>query len=517
MIDRDGYYGVGRELMVEKHAAAHRRGYYHLADLFSGCGGLTLGFDRAGFRCVSAVEADGDARQSHRTNFAGRVPEGQYAIYDDIVATSPADAVRHLHPLAPERCVDVIVGGPPCQAFSRLGRAALWDLAGKANAHHDDPRATLYERFLVYLATLKPLAFVIENVKEMGRYGSKNVAHEIAATTETLGYTTRYAILNAVWYGVPQLRERLVIIGIHRSLNLAPRFPAIRFAYDLPPGYATSRAGTGKVEVLPPHDYYVDHYEKVDELLPGVTAAAAFADLPPITRHLDGGRTHEEPQRLGEMVKHMEGVREPFIYEMRDWPGFKSDGSSSGHVIRFTPRDYEIFRRMPHGGMYPDALRIAEEIFQERLSAEEERLGHPIPKGSPSPLWLELRRRSVPPYKGDSFPNKFRKMWSDQPARTVAAHLGKDSYSHIHYDSDQARCISMREAARLQSFPDAFAFSGSMNAQLRQIGNAVPPLLAFAVAEQLRCTLASPSTTNRGPEDDASGCLPGDAHATIIT
>src|SRR5690606_13205244 len=71
------------------------------------------------------------------------------------------------------------------------------------------------------------------------------------------------------------------------------------------------------------------------------------------------------------------------------------------------------------------------------------------------------------------------------PARTVPAHIGKDSYSHIHFDSDQARTISLREAARLQSFPDAFRFAGSMNSQLTQIGNAVPPLLAFAVAQTL--------------------------------
>jgi DNA (cytosine-5)-methyltransferase 1 len=498
--DHDESNQANHQLILEKLAAAHQRGHYNLVDLFSGCGGLSLGFDRAGFRCVSAVEIDKDARQSHKENFARRLPEGQYANYEDIVATSPTEAVQHLQPLAPERCVDIVVGGPPCQAFSRLGRAALWDLAGKVNAHQEDPRATLYERFLVYLATLMPLAFVIENVKEMGRYGSKNVAHEIAATTEMLGYETRYTLLNAVWYGVPQFRERLVIIGVHRSLGVIPSFPRIQYTCDLPSGYATSRAGTGKIEVLRPHDYYVDHYEKDTDLHPAITAAAAFADLPPITRHLCEGRIREEPHRLKELVKHKSVVEQPFITEMREWPGFMSGGVSDGHVIRFTPRDYEIFKRMPHGGMYPDALRVAEEIFEERLSVEEARLGYPVPKGTPSPLWLELRRSTVPPYKGDSFPNKFRKMWPDQPARTVAAHLEKDSYSHIHYDSQQARGISLREAARLQSFPDAFKLTGSANARLRQVGNAVPPLMAYAVAEHLRRTLkcAGADTTESG-------------------
>jgi DNA (cytosine-5)-methyltransferase 1 len=81
-------------------------------------------------------------------------------------------------------------------------------------------------------------------------------------------------------------------------------------------------------------------------------------------------------------------------------------------------------------------------------------------------------------------------MWRDQPARTLMAHLGKDSYSHIHYDSRQARTISVREAARLQSFPDGFVFCGTMNPAFRQIGNAVPPLLAKAVATKMMQTLS---------------------------
>ena len=89
-----------------------------------------------------------------------------------------------------------------------------------------------------------------------------------------------------------------------------------------------------------------------------------------------------------------------------------------------------------------------------------------------------LRDAIVPPYDASKFPNKWRKMWRDQPARTLMAHLGKDSYSHIHYDSEQARTISVREAARLQSFPDGFVFCGTMNPAFRQIGNAVPPLMA---------------------------------------
>jgi len=93
----------------------------------------------------------------------------------------------------------------------------------------------------------------------------------------------------------------------------------------------------------------------------------------------------------------------------------------------------------------------------------------------------------VPPYNPGKFPNKWRKIDAQQPARTLTAHIGKDTYSHIHYE--QARVISVREAARLQSFPDGIKFTGPMNTAFRQIGNAVPPLMAHALAEHIRATL----------------------------
>jgi DNA (cytosine-5)-methyltransferase 1 len=103
----------------------------------------------------------------------------------------------------------------------------------------------------------------------------------------------------------------------------------------------------------------------------------------------------------------------------------------------------------------------------------------------------------VPPYDAGKFPNKWRKMEPDRPARTLLAHLGKDGYSHIHYDSQQARPISVREAARLQSFPDGFVFSGTMNPAFRQIGNAVPPLLSWRIALMLKAQIAGRSFESR--------------------
>ncbi len=103
--------------------------------------------------------------------------------------------------------------------------------------------------------------------------------------------------------------------------------------------------------------------------------------------------------------------------------------------------------------------------------------------------WQALRKRVVPPYDPTKFPNKWGKLDEKAPARTLLAHLGHDSYTHIHYDDEQARTITVREAARLQSFPDGFVFYEAMNPALRMIGNAVPPLMSFQLARHLLAEL----------------------------
>ncbi len=468
---------------------AKKRGYFHTVDLFAGCGGMSLGFHRAGFRCVAAVEIDPDARKSHEINFENRVPSGNYRAFGDITSLEPSEAVAHISPLVscPSASVDIVIGGPPCQAFSRLGRAALWRLADEDHAHRDDSRATMYEHFLHYVTQMKPLAFVMENVREIGKFVGRNIAEEIALTADDLGYETRYTLLNAVWYGVPQLRERAIIIGIRKELDTIPSFPKILCRHELPVGYSTSRAGTGHIEFLEPHEHYVDHLEYSRRTRNAISLEEAFSDLPPIFDHLSHKSASKSPRSLVQETNYI-SVGSAYCQEMRKWPGFTNpNGSFTGHIIRNTPRDYETFKRMPQGGMYPEALEVANKIFQERLAKAEKKTGKKILEGSDE--WNDLFKNTVPPYKEGRYPNKFRKLWADQPSRTLPAHIGKDSYSHIHYDSKQARGISLREAARIQSFPDSFKFHGSMNSTLRQIGNAVPPLLAYRIAENLKKSL----------------------------
>jgi DNA (cytosine-5)-methyltransferase 1 len=223
-----------------------------------------------------------------------------------------------------------------------------------------------------------------------------------------------------------------------------------------------------------------------------VTVLDALGDLPPLTEHL-----RRESRRRGDFRnarKYESPPHSPFSAMMRSWPGLPEPHQIDDHEIRRTPRDYETFRRMRPGDRYPAALRIARERFEESLLNLRLR-GEAPAEGSPA--YAELEKQFVPPYPEAIYVDKWRKLIPDQPAWTIPAHLAKDSYSHIHYDDEQARMISVREAARLQSFPDAYHFSGNMGDCFRQIGNAVPPLMAKSIAKKLAVQLGQ-NTWERG-------------------
>ena len=137
---------------------------------------------------------------------------------------------------------------------------------------------------------------------------------------------------------------------------------------------------------------------------------------------------------------------------------------------------------MKHGDEYPEARRIHESIFSEEITRRRT-AGQHIMEGDV--LWTQIYREMVPPYDTTKFSSKWWKMVPDQPSRTIVAHLQMDTYSHIHYDSEQARAITVREAARLQSFPDGFRFQGAMKEGYRQVGNAVPPLVASQLSNAI--------------------------------
>lgn len=452
-------------------------------DLFSGCGGISLGFQREGCSIVGGLDRDPEAARSHALNFHSNSARfDAHARARDLTVEDPSAVLREW---GETDSVDIIVGGPPCQAFTRIGRAKLRSLKGD-DAHNTDPRANLYERYLEWVRQLQPLALVMENVPDMLNFGGRNVAEQVCRELEELGlgYTARYALLNAVHYGVPQARERCLIVALRKDLNTIPELPRPTHSYVLPRGYEHSRRVAMKI-VSPESQYHAPPgAPPPEERLAAVTAHEAIGDLPRLVDHLEpDGRAPGSSYRDG--CRYPVGVRlSAYARCMRSWKG--APDRLVDHFSRRLQRDYFTFARMECGMEYPAALRVAEARFAEWLAALAKH-GDVIQENSER--WRLERRNFVPPYDPKKFANKWWKLRPDAPSRTLTAHIGKDTYSHIHYDPEQARTITVREAARLQSFPDGFVFAGKMNAAFRQIGNSVPPLLAAAVAAQLKADL----------------------------
>lgn len=476
------------QAVLSKIARLRAGGAPRVLDLFAGCGGLSLGFQAAGFEIAAAVEFDPDAAASHGLNFHPGDP--RHAVARDITKLSPEDLVKELGWDSVGSAVDVIVGGPPCQAFARVGRSKLREIDAHPEAFKHDPRARLYLEYLHYVDAFRPLALLMENVPDVLNHGGQNIAEETCEVLREKGYVARYTLLNASFFGVPQMRERMILLAYRRELEAEVSFPKPSHYMELPPGYTGSRQVAlkllnGRSSSGAPVSY-VEPPEADPDAPPAVTAKDALADLPAITLHLEG-KLRKGARRFDELIPYGTGAAGAYGRQMRQWPGFENADGVSDHVIRYLPRDWKLFARLKPGDQYPEAHAEAMRMFEEALAKLKAETGSAPRAGSAA--WTALRDSIVPPYDVGKFPNKWRKMEPDLPARTLMAHLGKDSYSHIHYDSAQARTISVREAARLQSFPDGFVFSGTMNPAFKQIGNAVPPLLAKAVATEMMSTL----------------------------
>lgn len=451
-------------------------------ELCSGCGGMSLGMEAAGFELLGHVEFDETAAASYALNFKPPVEARKKAWGQarDMVASDPATLAREIGlqgDLIEQ--FDVLAAGLPCQAFARIGRSKLRSVTGDDDAYVNDPRAKLYQRFLQYVEAVQPVAILIENVPDILNHGGHNVPEEICQTLEALGYNARYTLLNAAYYGVPQMRERLFLVAIDSSLGFAPGFPEPSHRAKLPSGYESARSVA--LKHVPSEGSRFGGIPVARAGLPdAISAEAALGDLPRITEHF-ASPTEMRRRKLTDHLPYSASTGlSAYALKMRAWPGHQtSSASTDGHLVRITPRDFEIFRRMKHGGDYPHARSVAETIFKERLSALVTR------PAENSAAWKGLWDKYVPPYDPGKFPNKWWKLNPHLPSRTLTAHMGKDTYSHIHWDASQKRTVSVREAARLQSFPDSFRFAGAMNAAFRQIGNAVPPLLAEAVARRL--------------------------------
>lgn len=444
-----------------------------ILDLFAGAGGMALGFEAVGARCVGAVEIDLPASRTFKRTFPEAMVFGGPANGSDPGGDMTRIPIHTLVKLEP----DIVVGGPPCQGFSRIGRAKQRSLLEEAERIRqgalDPARDALYAYFMRVVVEARPKAFVMENVPGMRDHLGTDVAARIAAHGESCGYNVRYFLLNAAWYGVPQSRWRLFFVGYRDDL-----------AHDAIPGPPlrthSTREDYPEGVALPSDDRMVagPAIPAREPALLGVTTREALDDLPRLACHLRG-------ERPGDIALPLRREPSAWVTALRAWPGRPAPKLVTGNWYRWTPRDFRIFERMAHGDRYPQARAIAESLFRERYAE----MGPEAPEPG-SPGYRALRAEFIPPYRNDAFDDKWAKLDPRLPSWTLTAHLSRDSYSHIHYDSNQARTITIREAARLQSFPDSIEFQGNHGDQLRQIGNAVPPLLARALAETVIAQLA---------------------------
>lgn len=491
------------KLIRGKLQRIQKGGEIRYMDMFAGCGGISLGFLTAGFTPVASIEMDPWAARSHGANFGTRSVGGDREAHH-----VPRDAVTETAETvfgdlglqgAVDNQIDVLVGGPPCQAFARVGRAKLREQARLREevtadqAFLVDGRVSLWERYVAFIRATKPVALLMENVPDILNHGGTNVAELVSKSLAEEGYDVAYTLLNSVWYGVPQMRERMILVGFHRSTGIKPRFPVPTHHLVLPSGYTSSKNAARRVIKAEGSAHHRWIPDPTPDSPAATSASDALADLP----HLDA----EEMLRTGAIRRGAKNPSEPVDYTtrkpataysrlMREWHGFATK-STTGHVFRYLPRDYKIFAEIEPGWEYPQVHAYVERKIATWLAGRAQR-GLPTSTRDPDVSAFITSWRI--PYDPTKFPNKWWKLRPDAPVRTLMAHLGKDSYSHIHFDSQQARPITVREAARLQSFPDGFVFKGSMNPAFKQIGNAVPPLFAYAIARGIRESLGAPET-----------------------
>ncbi|WP_027219114.1 DNA cytosine methyltransferase [Butyrivibrio fibrisolvens] len=432
-----------------------------IIDLFSGCGGLTLGFEKAGFEIVAGIELMPEACKTISYNLDYRYGRDQTHICGDITEIN-ADVFKKR--FGDEGCI--VIGGPPCQAYSMAGRGKLKSL-GDNRVNTNDARGYLYQDFLRFVYDLDAKAVIMENVPESTNYGDMNIPEIVCTSLEEHGYQAYWTILNAADYGVPQLRERVIVFGIKESVKKEIKLPIP--THKCKDDYQTQYQK--RFESYDKNEHFKMPNAAENAIKYWVTVGEAISDLPVLFPTAD---SKYKAVNLNEEMDYSSEPQNAYQKLMRTWYGAESFGSSA-NAFRNNKRDYAIFERMKQGDNFIDASRIADELFEK-----EARMFNYAPG---SERYLKLKKKMVPVYDRDKFENKWKRLEENKPSHTLVAHLCKDTYSHIH--PTEPRGISVREAARIQSFPDDFYFDCSMGDAYKQIGNAVPPLLAYAVAKSV--------------------------------
>ncbi len=348
---------------------------YNIMDLFAGVGGLSYGFSiLPHFNIIAANEIEKDISVAYALNY----PNVEMLNFD--INNLTADA---LEKALKGQKVDIVVGGPPCQPYSTLGK------------RQNDERANLFMQYKRILKILQPKAFVFENVTGMLSMNNGNLFRQIQAEFEELGYDLKHKVLDAVDYGVPQHRERVILVGVKGKNN---------FVYPSP-----------------------THGER---LKPYVTLREAIGDLPVL--------------RSGE---------ESNIYAT----------DATNEFLKFVRKNSSVYveeHKAPKNGKH--LIKIMQTLKEGQ---------------SKNDLPDDIRPKS-------GYGNTYAKLWWNKPSTTITRNFACPSSSRCIHPRD-SRAMSIREGARLQSFPDDYKFYGSDGMKRLEIGNAVPPLLSVAIAKQM--------------------------------
>lgn len=404
-------------------------------DLFAGAGGLSEGFVQAGFEPIAHVEMNEQASQTletraayyflkengklsryhdyqsggiERNEFIGYLPE---EIKETVICAEMSKrTIKGLFQKIDStmekmqmREVDVIIGGPPCQAYSLVGRAQSSHMIVPME---EDPRNELYKMYTQFLTRYQPKMFVFENVAGIKTARNGDAFRNLISHLKRVGYEVDFKELNAKDFGVLQSRKRIIIIGWLKGTNYRyPEFESIEtnaIVNDLLDDLPRLQRGKG---------------ERV------------YRNGAEISQYLRDTKIRQENEVLTNHVSRMNQERDVAIYE---------------RAIRLWNEHNE---RLKYGDL-PEELRTHKNL--------------------------------------NSFVDRFKVVEGNLPyCHTILAHLSKDGHYFIHPDIEQCRSITVREAARIQSFPDNYFFEGSRTAQFVQVGNAVPPIMARRIAEKI--------------------------------
>ena len=407
-------------------------------DLFAGAGGLSEGFKRAGFEVLAHVEMDPFAaltlktREAYyylkennmldiyrsyllgnitRDNLYASIPEN---ILKKIICECISDEtiesifnyIDNLLVQSNENEVDVLIGGPPCQAYSTAGRGRLPDKM------HKDERNYLYLQYIKFLERYQPKMFVFENVVGIFSAQGGKVLVDMKEKIDSAGYKIDVQVINARNIGVLQNRKRVIIHGVRKDIAINLR--------DI---------------------CFSDDHEKFN-------LRELWSDLPRLQagESINGEVYTSGPNTCCQLLD----LRDAHC-DILTW-----------HIARtHNEQDLKIYK-----------------LCVDTWNKEHKKLKY-------NELPDELKSHK----NHETYLDRFNVLDYDGVAHTLVAHIAKDGHYYIHPDIDQNRSISVREAARIQSFPDNYFFEGSRTAAFTQIGNAVPPVMAKRLAEKVKCML----------------------------